>query len=124
MDLQVERICMKVSAKVGSGPLNNWLNFGGILDHHLDCFPHSSLLGDTESGINRLHCATLQSRACTSRNRHSNYDVIKSPDLGGGIHCSSASSLLNCYLSFEFSDFDFWIFLTFEYCSHIPLFHT
>jgi len=25
-----------------------------------DCFPVSSLLGDTESGINRLRCATLQ----------------------------------------------------------------
>jgi len=35
-----------------------------------DCFPDSSLLGDTESGTNRLRCATLQCRACTSRHRH------------------------------------------------------
>ena len=38
-----------------------------------------AILGDMESGINRLCCATLQCRACTSRHRHSNYDVIKSP---------------------------------------------
>jgi len=43
-------------------------------------------VGDTESGINRLRCATLQSRACTIRHRHSNYDVITAA-LGGGIHC-------------------------------------
>jgi len=36
-------------------------------------------LGDTESGIDRLHCATLQYTACTSRHRHSNYAVITSP---------------------------------------------
>ena len=44
-----------------------------------DCFPDSSLLRDMESGTNRLRCATLQCRACTSRHRHSNYDVITSP---------------------------------------------
>jgi len=32
----------------------------------------SSLLGDTESGISRLRCATLQCTACTSRHRRSN----------------------------------------------------
>ena len=31
-----------------------------------DCFPDSSLLGDTESGINRLHCMTLQCWAGTA----------------------------------------------------------
>jgi len=46
----------EIFRKVGNGPMNKWLNFGGELDHHLD----SSLLGDTESGINRLHCTTLQ----------------------------------------------------------------
>jgi len=30
---------------------------------YTDCFPDSSLLGDTESGISRLRCATLQCRA-------------------------------------------------------------
>jgi len=59
-----------------------------------DCFPDSSLLGDTESGINRLRCAVLQLPACTSRHHHSNYDVITSPALGGGMHCYSASSYL------------------------------
>ena len=38
-----------------------------------------SLLGDTESDINRLRCATLQRMACTSKRPHSNYDVIRSP---------------------------------------------
>ena len=44
-----------------------------------DCFHDSSLLGDKESGINRLRCATLQCRACTSRHRYSTYDVVTSP---------------------------------------------
>jgi len=67
----------------------------GSSSGYRDCFPDSSLLGDTESGraINRLRCATLQCRACTSRHRHSNYDVITSPTLGGGVHCPSISSL-------------------------------
>ena len=44
---------MKFSAKVGNGPANKCLNFGGDPDHRLDTeivFPDSSLLGDTESG--------------------------------------------------------------------------
>jgi len=76
------------------------------------CFPDSSLLGGTESGINRLRCATLQCRACTSRHRHSNYDVISSlahdrqqdwyhdtgtTCLGGGMPCPSASSLRSAF---------------------------
>jgi len=69
---------------------------------HRDCFPDSLLLGDTESRINRLRCATLQCSACNSRHRHSNYDVITSPAhdrqprqmcLGGGMHCPSVSGL-------------------------------
>ena len=43
---------MKFSGKVGNGPVNNWLNFGGDPDHRLDkrdCFPDSMLLGDTKS---------------------------------------------------------------------------
>jgi len=39
----------------------------GSQSGYRDCFPDSSLLGDTESGINRLCCATRQCRACTSR---------------------------------------------------------
>jgi len=91
-----ERTCMKFSGKIGNGPMNKWLHFGGDPDHRLDiyrdCFPDSSLLGDTESGINRLRCATLQCSACYSRRRHSNYDLIASLALGGGMHCPSASS--------------------------------
>jgi len=48
-----KQICMKFSRKVGKGPMNKRLNFGGDPDHRLDykdCFPDSSLLGDTESG--------------------------------------------------------------------------
>ena len=49
-----------------------------ITSGYRDCFPDSSLLGDTESGINRA------ARRCTagnarSRHSHSNYDVIMSP---------------------------------------------
>jgi len=44
-----------------------------------DCLADSSLLGNMESGINRLRCVTLQCRACTSRRHHSNCDVITSP---------------------------------------------
>jgi len=66
------------------------------------------ILRDTESGINWLRCASLQCRACTSRYRHNNYDVITLPAhdrqqdwyrdtdktcLGGGMHCSTASRL-------------------------------
>jgi len=53
-----------------------------------NCFSDSSLLGDTESCINRLRCATLQCTACTRRYRHSNYDVIASP--AHGMHCLRA----------------------------------
>jgi len=62
-------------------------------------FPDLSLLADTESDINRLRCATLKSGRSRSRSaevlgrhRHSNYDVITSPALGGGMYCHSASS--------------------------------
>ena len=64
----------------------------GSPSRYRDCLPDSSLLGDTESGINRLRCATPQCTACTSRHHHSNYDVITSPAVGGGMHCPSASS--------------------------------
>jgi len=57
-----------------------------------DCLPDSSLLGNTESGISGLWCTMLQCMACTNRHHHSNYDVITSPALGGGMHCPSAST--------------------------------
>jgi len=50
--------------------------WSGSPSGYRDCFfSDSSLLGDTESGINRLRCSTLQCTACTSRHRHSNYDT-------------------------------------------------
>jgi len=68
---------MKFSGKAGSGPVNKWLNFGGYPGYCLDtdCFLDSSLLVDTESGINRL---PLRDAAVLGRHRHSNYDVITS----------------------------------------------
>jgi len=54
---------MKFSLKVGNGPLNNRLNFGGDPDHRLDTgivFRIRRYLADTQSGINRLRCTTLQ----------------------------------------------------------------
>jgi len=89
--------------------MNKWLNFGVDPDHRLAgiVFRIRHCLGDMESGINRLLCATLQCTACTSRHRHSNYDVTTSPAhdrqgdwyrdtgktcLGGGMHCPNASS--------------------------------
>jgi len=62
-----------------------------------DCFPESSLLGDTESGINRLRCATLQcvtiavTYVITSpaHNRQPRQTCI-----GGGMHCLSAYSYI------------------------------
>jgi len=85
---------MKSSGKVG-----NWQWTTGQISVAIsitvwihDCFPPSSLLGDMESGINWLRCETLQCWACSSRH-HSNYDVIMSPALGGGMQCPSASSI-------------------------------
>jgi len=52
-----ERIGMKFARKVGNEPMNKRLNFGGDPDRRLDnrpCFPDSSLLRNTESGINLL----------------------------------------------------------------------
>ena len=74
------------------------------LSGYRDCCLDLSLLGDTESGINRLRCATLQCTSCTSRHRHSKYNVTTSPAddrqrdwcrntgktcLGRGVHCPS-----------------------------------
>ena len=68
------------------------IKFWWVASGFEDCFPGLSLLADTESSVNRLRCATLQWLACISRHRHSNYDVITTPVLGGGMHCPSAST--------------------------------
>jgi len=49
-----------------------WWRFGSSSGYR-DWFPDSSLLGDTESGINQPRYAMLHRKACTSRYRHSNY---------------------------------------------------
>jgi len=80
-----ERICMKFSWKVGNGPMNKCLNFGGDPDHRLD------------TGIVfRIRCY------CEIRkvvNGHKSAAVTDSLDgdtgktcLGGGMHCPIASS--------------------------------
>ena len=90
-----ERTCMKFSGKVGNGPVNKWLHFGGDPDHCLDtgivfrirhCWEIRKVVSTD------CACATLQCSACTSRRRHSNYDVTASLALGGGMHSTSASS--------------------------------
>jgi len=48
----------------------------GLPSEYRDCFADSSLLGDMESGINRLRCTTTHCRSCTSSYRHSNYLYI------------------------------------------------
>ena len=49
-----------------------WWQSGSLLGYR-DCFPDSSLLRDTEEKWYQ------PSKACTSRRRHSNYDVITLP---------------------------------------------
>jgi len=71
---------MKYSGKVGKWPMKKLLNFGGDPDHHLN-----TLLFSRFFTIGRFG-AMLQWWACTSRHCHSNYDVITSLALGGGMH--------------------------------------
>jgi len=77
---------MKYSGKIGHGPLNNWLNFGGDLDldHHLDTGLFSEFVtiwrhGKWYEPTALRDAAVHGNTACTSRHRHSNYDVIVSP---------------------------------------------
>jgi len=80
---------MKFSGKVGNGPMNKCLNFGGDPDHRLD------------TGIvfrirhYRENCKVVNGRKAAAH--------TDSPDggtgttcLGGGMHCPSASGWL-CY---------------------------
>ena len=76
---------MKFSGKVGNGPLNKWLNFGGDLDHRLD----------TWIAFRIRHY--LEKRKVV--NGHKSAAHTDLPDgetgwtrLGGGMHCPSASS--------------------------------
>jgi len=74
---------MKFAGKVGNGPMNSWLNFGGDPDHRLDTgivfrMRHYWEIRKVVS-TDCAACVTLQCTTCTSRRRHSNYDVITSP---------------------------------------------
>ena len=57
---------MKFSRKVGNGPVNKWLNFGGDPNH------------GSEYGSRYLDPCRDTGKTC----------------LGGGMHCPSASSLI------------------------------
>jgi len=63
-----------------------------------DCFPDSSLLGDTESGYQptALRDAAVHGMQCM--HRHSNYNVITSLALSGVMHCPKTSSIVLCIM--------------------------
>jgi len=71
-----------------------------------DCFPDWTVLGDTESCINRLRCATLQCRPCTSRHRHSNCNVMVCTVSVLLVTGSIARSAKRRYLSYSEADFE------------------
>jgi len=66
---------MKFSGKVGNGPVNKRLTFGGDLDHRLDTGIVSAF--DT---VERYRKGYQPTAACSSRHCHRirNYDVITS----------------------------------------------
>jgi len=77
---------MKSSGKVGNGPINKWLNFGGDPDHHLD------------TGI--VFWIRHYWEIWKVVNRHKSAARTDLPDggtgkmcLGTGMYCPSASSL-------------------------------
>ena len=83
-----ERICTKFSGKVGNGPVNIRLNFGGDPDNHLD------------TGIVFLIRHYWEIRKMV--NGHKSAAHTDSPDggtgkmrLGEGMRCPSASSLIS-----------------------------
>jgi len=77
---------MKCSGKVGTGPVNKRLNFGGDPDHRLDTgivFLIRHLLGDTEVVNGHKSAAHTDSP----------YGGTGETCLGGGMHCPNASNL-------------------------------
>jgi len=85
---------MKFPGKVGSGPVNNWLNFGSDPDHRLD--------------------TAIAFRIWEIRkvvNGHKSAAHNDSPDsgtgktcLGGGMDCPSASSKRDCFRHHRFQE--------------------
>jgi len=89
--------------------MGQWTNDYILVAIHVAVWIQELFSGFVTIGINRQQCAMLQCRACTSRYRHSNYDVITSAAhdrqqdryhdtgktcLSGAMHCPSASSFL------------------------------
>jgi len=76
---------MKFSGKIGNGPVNNWLNFGGDPDHHLDTgivfriHYYWKILEVVNGHKSAAHTDSLDGRTGKTC-------------LGGGMHCPSASS--------------------------------
>jgi len=75
---------IKFSGKIGNGPMNKWLNFGGDLDHRLD----------TGIVLPIRHYCEIRKVA----NGHKSVDHTDLLDSGtgktcpgGGMHCPSAS---------------------------------
>jgi len=60
-----KRICKKFSGKVGSGPMNKWLNFGGDSDHDRDHDPYCNTSKTCLGG--GMHCTSACSSFCTDR---------------------------------------------------------
>jgi len=85
-----KRICIRFSVKVGNGPVNKRLNFGGDQDHRLD------------TGIVfRIHHYWEIRKVV---NEHKSAAHTDSPDggtgktcLGGGMHCPNASSCITAF---------------------------
>jgi len=87
-----ERICMKFSDSVGNGPMNNWLNLGGDLDHRLD------------TGIVfRIHHYWEIRKVVNGHKSAAHTDLPDSGTgktyLGGGMQCPSPS--WTCYRQFR-----------------------
>jgi len=89
-----EGICMKVSSNIGNGPMNKlkcWWRSGSPCGYMQGLF--SGFVAIARYG--KWYQPTALCYAAVLGMRRSNYDVITSPALGGGMHCHSASSLFH-----------------------------
>jgi len=92
---------MKFSRKVSNGPLNTMIKFwwrSGSPSGYRDCFPDSSLVGETESGS----AAASSHSFILIRQMAGMAGLISDTGKtcrGGGrpMHCASASSYYCCY---------------------------
>jgi len=76
---------MKFLEKVGNGPRNERLNFGGDLDHCLVLFSGFVIIGTYGKWLTDINLLLILIR-------------IGKTCLGGGMHCPSASSCIWCQL--------------------------